>query len=214
MPYGGDDDQICISVKYAQNVEAIVSLEVQDPADPELNSATSGKPNYFEFGLLDFKLLVTNPGDETTLTIYLSRPAYIAGNIFKYDPVNQIWSDYSGYAEFSDSRREVILTLRDGGFGDADGIENGIIVDPLAFGSETDPSGGGSSSSPVEELLDGILPSDLSCFISTAAGGLIERRSRSLWHDIRNRELPLLCVIVMLGFIAKFALKGANRNRI
>ncbi len=43
-------------------------------------------------------------------------------------------------------RKELYLTLKDGGFGDADGIENGIIVDPLAVGSESDPSGGGSDS--------------------------------------------------------------------
>ena len=213
MPYGGDEDQICISIKDAQNVESIVSLEVQDPADPELNSATSGKPNYFEFGLLDFKLLVTNPGDETTVTIYLSRPAYVSGNIFKYDPVNQIWSDYSGYTEFSDSRREVILTLRDGGFGDADGIENGIIVDPLAFGSETDPSGGGSGSSVVEDVVDGILPNDLSCFIATAAGGFNDGRPRSLWYENRGRALWLLSLILMLGFGVKFAFTGDHRNR-
>lgn len=182
MPFGEEEDQICISIKDAQNVEAIVSLEVQDPADPDLSSATNGKPNYFEFGLLDFKVLVANPGDETTLTIYLSRPAYDKGNIFKYDPVNQIWSDYSAYAEFSAGRREVNLTLRDDGFGDADGIENGIIVDPLAFGSETDPSGG-SSDSPVEELLDGILPDDLSCFITAAAAQSADSGQRSLRQD-------------------------------
>jgi hypothetical protein len=208
-----DEAQICISVKDAQNAEAIVSLEVQDPADLELNSATNGKPNYFEFGLLDFKILVTNPGDETTLTIYLSRPAYVESNIFKYDPVNDIWMDYSGYVEFSDSRQEVILTLKDGGFGDADGIENGIIVDPLAFGSETDPSGGGSGSSLIEDVVDGILPSDLSCFITAAATGLNDPGPQSLWHEIRGRELLLLCIVVMLGFAAKAVFTGANRNR-
>ena len=213
MPYGDDEEQICISIQDAQNIEAIVSLEVQDPADPALNSATNGKPNYFEFGLLDFKLLVSNPGDETTVTIYLSRPAYVEGNIFKYDPVNEIWLDYSGYTEFSDSRQVVELTLRDGGFGDADGIENGIIVDPLAFGSETDPGGGGSSSSPVEDLVDGILPNDLSCFITAATDGINDRRPGSLWQEIRGAELWLLFMTIVLGFVAQAVLAGGNLNR-
>jgi len=213
MPFGEEEDQICISIKDAQNVEAIVSLEVQDPADPDLSSATNGKPNYFEFGLLDFKVLVANPGDETTLTIYLSRPAYDKGNIFKYDPVNQIWSDYSGYAEFSAGRREVILTLRDGGFGDADGIENGIIVDPLAFGSETDPSGGGSSDSPVEELVDGIVPDDLSCFISVAGNHSDNPDLRSFLSAVRGRGLVLLFVLILLGLGRKTSTVRARRNR-
>jgi len=206
---GEDQEQICISIKDAQNVEAIISLEVQDPEDPEWNSGTSGKPNYFEFGLLDFKVLVTNPGDETTLTIYLSRPAYVEGNIFKYDPVNKIWSDYSGYAQFSAGRREVILALRDGGFGDADGIENGIIVDPLAFGSETDPSGGGSDSSSDEGLADGILPDDLSCFISSAAAHSDDTGLRSWWPALPGGGLALL-FIIMLGIDAKAVFARVN----
>lgn len=204
MPDEAGEVQICISIKDAQHVESIVSLEVQDPADVELSATANGKPNYFEFGLLDFKLLVTTPGDETTVTIYLSRPAYIEGNIFKYDPVNEVWLDYSGFTEFSDSRQTVRLTLKDGGFGDADGSENGIIVDPLAFGSETDPSGG-SGSSLIDEVADGIIPSDLSCFITTASARSDNRRPRRLWPEIRGHELPLLCIVILLGFAARAA---------
>ncbi len=96
--------------------------------------------------------------------------------------MNEVWLDYSGYAEFSDSRQEVWLTLKDGGFGDADGIENGIIVDPLAFGSETDPSGG-SGSSLIEQVADGIIPSDLSCFITVASA-----RSETADHGACGRK--------------------------
>jgi len=213
MPYGDEEDQVCISTKDSQNIESIVSLEVEDPADPDLSAAKNGRPNYFEFGLIDFKLLVSNPGDVTTVTIYLSRPAYINGNIFKYDPVDEIWLDYSGNTEFSSSRRKISLTLRDGGFGDADGIENGIIVDPLAFGSETDPSGG-SADNIVEQVVDGILPNNLGCFITTAKAGLKESTPWSLWQEIRGRELALLWILVMLGFAARKFIAGANRSRI
>ncbi|MBT8366650.1 MAG: hypothetical protein KJP23_18315 [Deltaproteobacteria bacterium] len=81
---------------------------------------------------------------------------------------------YSGYTEFSPNRKEVYLTLKDGGFGDADGIENGIIVDPLAFGSDSDPKSDSSDSSdsPIDELFGGIIPDDISCFIGTTAGEL------------------------------------------
>ena len=135
--------QICVSIRDAENAVSIVSLELEDPNDPLLFLKTKGEPKYIEFGLVNFKVLVDQPGDETTLTIYLSKSAYDKGNCFKFDPVDGIWFDYSDYAEFSSDRKEVYLTLKDGGFGDADGTENGIIVDPLAFGSDSNPNGGG-----------------------------------------------------------------------
>jgi hypothetical protein len=88
------------------------------------------------------------------VTIYLSKAADNEGKCYKYDPVNRIWQDYSIYTKFSPNRQEVYLTLKDGGFGDADGIENGIIVDPLAFGSESDPKNDNSDSAIVFDKLE------------------------------------------------------------
>ena len=87
--------QICVSIRNAENAYSIVSLEAEDPADHQSVSNSNGKPNFIEFGLLDFKVQVDQPGDETTVTIYLSKPAYVKGNCFKYDPVEGIWLDYS-----------------------------------------------------------------------------------------------------------------------
>ncbi len=199
----GKGAQICVGIRGAENAYSIISLGVEDPADPKLITGTEGKPHFLEFGLLDFKVLVDNPGDETTVTIYLSRPSFEEGNCFKYDPVNGIWSDYSGYTEFSPDRKEVYLTLRDGGFGDADGVENGIVVDPLAFGSETDPNGSSDVLSPLDELLDGIIPSDLSCFISAAAPQSDKRPSWSLWREIRGREPAITFMVILLVLAAK-----------
>ena len=50
----------------------------------------------------------------------------------------------------------MVITLVDGGYGDADGLENGIIVDPSGPG--TPPSGGGNGDNDW-------------CFIATAAYG-------------------------------------------
>lgn len=199
----GEAVQICVSIQGAENAYSIVSLAVEDPTDPQLITATEGKPNFLEFGLLNFKVLVDNPGDEATVTIYLSRPAFEEGNCFKYDPVNGIWSDYSGYTEFSPDRKKVYLTLRDGGFGDADGVENGIIVDPLAFGSETDPNGSSDLLSPLDELLEGLIPSDLSCFISAAAPRPNDQIAWSLWREIRGREPAIFLVLILLLLAVK-----------
>jgi hypothetical protein len=194
--------QICVSIRDAENAVAIVSLETEDPNSPELLSKIKGRPKYIEFGLIDFKLLVNNPGDETTVTIYLSKPAYKKGRCFKYDPVNDVWLDYSDYTKFSLNRKEVYLTLKDGGFGDADGIENGIIVDPLAVGSETDPNGG-DSDSPIEEVVDGLLPNDLSCFISVAVGDPASNQPVSVWHLTRKLEFWLLLMLPFLLYLFK-----------
>ncbi len=191
------NSQICVSIRDAENAVSIESLEAQDPNNPELGFQNDGKPNYFEFGLLDFKILVEQPGDETMVTLYLSKAAYSEGNCFKYDPVNNAWFDYSDYTEFSPNRKQVYLTLKDGGFGDADGIENGIIVDPLAFGSESDPNGG-SDDNPIEDVMD-----SLGCFISTAAMQPDNRQTWNLWNEVRGREPAIVLVAILLVLAAK-----------
>jgi len=199
-----NDVQIGISIKGSENAVSILSLGIQDAGEEISTTKSKGKPKSIQFGLIDFKILMKNPGDETVVTIHLSRPAFDKGKLFKYDPINGEWFDYSDYAEFSHNRKMVYLTLKDGGFGDADGIENGIIVDPLTVGSETDidNSGGGGGDSEVEDFMEGIVPG--SCFISSAVqqpeGGL------SIWSEIRGRELAILFVVVLLGYIGRSVL--------
>jgi hypothetical protein len=158
--------QICVSIRDAENVVSIVSLETEDPGDIQLSSKTEGS-------------------------------AYANGNCFKYDSVNDVWQDYSDYTKFSPNRKEVYLTLRDGGFGDADGIENGIIVDPLTFGSESDPNSD-NSGSPIDEFFNSLIPGDLSCFISVAAGNPATNQPTSVWHLTRKLEF---WIILMLPFL-------------
>ena len=59
----------------------------------------------------------------------LIEPAPSNINWYKYDPVNG-WQDYSAHAPFSADMKSVTLELKDGDYGDADGVANGIIVDP------------------------------------------------------------------------------------
>jgi hypothetical protein len=206
-----DDVQIGVSVKDSENVTSILSMEIEDADETLTNSEPIDQPGSIQFGLIHFKIQVNAPGDETVVTIYLSRAALEKGVLYKYDAVNDQWMDYSDYAEFSPNRKEVYLTLKDGGFGDADGIENGIIVDPLTIGTAIGGGGGGgdgSVASAVGDVLEGILPEVL-CFISTATqqpgGGL------NIWSEIRGRELAILFVIILLGYIGRLVL---NRLRV
>ena len=210
-----DDVQIGISVKGSGNGASIISMEIEETEEPTTEEKSKGKPQSIQFGLIDFKLLVNTPGDETVVTIHLSRGALEKGILYKYDPINDEWLDYSDYAEFSKNRKAVYLTLKDGGFGDADGIENGIIVDPLTI---AEPSSGGGDSgitSAVGDVVEGILPEVL-CFISTATqqpgGGL------NIWSEIRGRELAILFTIILLGYVVRLILArkkiyhGKSRN--
>jgi len=203
--------QMCVSIRNAENAYSIVSLEAEDPAAYELASDSWGKPNFIEFGLLDFKVMVNHPGDETTVTIYLSQPAYIEGNCFKYNPVDGTWLDYSDYAEFSPDRKAVYLTIRDGGFGDADGLANGIIVDPLAFGSETDPNGG-SAISALDDLLANVIPDNLSCFISAAAGSQPIGQRVSGWRSAWKPGFAVTAMLLLMIFLVRFHPDGLKRS--
>jgi hypothetical protein len=198
-----EDIQVGISIKGSKNAASIVSMEIEDTGETTTTTKSKGKPKSIQFGLIDFKILVENPGDETVVAIHLSRPAFDKGKLFKYDPVNDEWWDYSDYAEFSPNRKVVYLTLKDGGFGDADGIENGIIVDPLTVASETAIDNSGDGDNDVEDFVEDILPG-ISCFISTAAQPSDSKRN--IWSEIRGRELAILFVVILLLFIGKSVL--------
>ena len=99
--------QICIRIREAEHVESIVSLETEKPDDFEPSFNLKGKPNYIEFELINFILYVDEPGAETMVTIHLSKPAYKQAICYKYDPVDDVWVDYSEYTDFSKNRKTV-----------------------------------------------------------------------------------------------------------
>jgi hypothetical protein len=187
--------QIGVSIKDSFTVQSIAAIESENPADLGEESDTGGKPDSLPFGLLNFKLIVDVPGDEAVVTIYLSDPAPVDAVWYKYDPVNKIWQDYSEYTEFSADRKSIYLTLIDGGFGDADGIENGVIIDPLGLGVSAVPSpisaGGGSSGG---------------CFITTANPDFPESNPLDILKRMRGIELAMMFLALLLILcIRKFA---------
>jgi len=195
-----DDVQIGVSIKNSANAATIVSMEIEETDQTVTKTESKGKPTTIQFGLIDFKILVNAPGDETVVTIHLSRAALEKNKLFKYDKINAEWVDYSDYAEFSPNRKVVYLTLRDGGFGDADGIENGIIVDPLTIGSESVGGSSDSVLSGVGDLVESVWP-DVGCFISAAVQQPAGRLN--IWSEVRGRELAILFVIILLGYIGR-----------
>jgi len=204
------DFKIGISIREDANADSIVSIQSETPSDTDLLLSAQGGPKFLAFGLIHFKLLVKEPGDEVLVTIYLSKAAYDDGIWYKYNPVNDEWVDYSEFIDFSADRKTLYLTLTDGGFGDADGIENGVIVDPLALRTATDHSS--SSDFFVEDIAKDLDPTGM-CFISAADSRLSDRQVLSFWREIWSRELSTAFILMMFVYIGIEISLRIMRNR-
>lgn len=82
---------------------------------------------------------VADVGDFGSVMVYLSRPLPNGAKWYKYDVING-WQDYSAHVRFTGDRKSVVLELKDGDYGDCDGIANRIIVDPSGPGTATAPA--------------------------------------------------------------------------
>ncbi len=132
-----------IAVLIGDNVTSIDEMAAIDPATID---DTDNRPDELPFGVISFRLQVANPGDTARVTIYLSEAAPEGYGWYKYDSING-WQDYSAHATFSEDRKSVTLELKDGGYGDADGVANGIIVDPSGPAFVQSDSTGGTGNS-------------------------------------------------------------------
>jgi hypothetical protein len=209
------NDQIGLSVRDADNLDSLVSFEIEEPDDEILDVQGNGDPTAVQFGLLSFKLRVQTPGDETVVTLYLSQAADENGKWYKFDPVEAEWIDYSDYIEFGADRKVIYLTLKDGGFGDADGIENGIIVDPLAFGLDAEPDLGSLAVSNSEDAGSGGGENfvENSCFINTVTSKTGNRQSPKLnWREVWVFGSAIFWVLMLCVYLEKVALPKALRR--
>lgn len=116
--------------------------------------AQAEKPE-LPFGLVDFSLDV-EAGAEVRVSLYLSQAAPKDAKWYKYD-ARTGWKIYDNavFSQLEDGRTKVVISLTDGGEGDADGEVNGVIQDP-----------GGVGYIPEEEI-------EPSCFIESTGMGRI-----------------------------------------
>ncbi len=107
-------------------VAEIEQAALIDPIDLEIDETT---PDRLPSAMLAYKLVLHRPGQRALVTIKLSDPAPAGATWIKYDAVNG-WKDYSHHAAISADRQSVTVEVKDGAYGDADGVANGIIIDP------------------------------------------------------------------------------------
>jgi hypothetical protein len=142
-----DDNKIQYSLAAGDGVVGIDRFKWVDASE------ITGSENWtvkFPYGLLSFRLYTEIQGDTVSVTIHFSQAMGAKATWWKYDLENGV-HDYSQFITFADDMKSVTLTLTDGGAGDADGVANGVIVDP---GGIVKPSSGSDSSG---------------CFIDTCA---------------------------------------------
>jgi len=145
-----------IAIKRVDANTQLVSIEAISAEG--LSLASNHNQPEFLTGIINFKLYLLNGSTETSVVVYFSQPAPSNAHWYKYDP-DQGWSVYSD-VEFSSDRRSLTLRLEDGGFGDMDGVQNGVIVDPAGLGYSTQVSDDASDSTSSGSGGSG-------CFIST-----------------------------------------------
>lgn len=145
------------------NGSNLVSLQAIDPDSNDITDR-NGMPQNMIYGLMDFKIKVDIPASSTTITILLPEPMPQGYKWYKYSQ-SQGWYDYSSNVAINGDRTQLSITLVDGGTGDDDGQQNGIIEDPSGLG--TAPAGSGSGSSGSSGGSGG------GCFISTLGENFI-----------------------------------------
>ena len=203
----GEDQSLGISFKGSSTVIGIESVSAENENGTNTYASADSTPGYFPFGLINFKLIVAQPGDQAEITIYFSEPAPQDGRWFKYDPIEATWTDYSTQTIFSEDRYSITLYLEDGGEGDADGIANGIIVDPSGVGVSA--SSIGSSSSGSEDVFDAV---SAGCFISTASSPDAQKQASPVWQVIHGRELAFGLVLLVLLKVMTVVLKRTKQR--
>ena len=122
------------------------------------------------FGLVGFKLYLQEGVKTASVKIHFSKKVPSNAKLYKYTIENG-WNEYEN-AVFAANRKSVTLVLEDGGVGDEDGVENGVIVDPsgIAYEEDTATSTDNASVSTADASNGG--GGGGGCFISTGSAEL------------------------------------------
>lgn len=185
-------------------IRQLSSLSLDDMDD----TAVSAMPEGLEtpYGLVGFSMALDDDNSDygtVTVTIYFDNAVSEDMTWWKYDALQQLWIDYTDYSEFSSDRTSVELTLKDGDYGDEDGVENGRIVDPGGVGTKLSSGINGDGDSEDSEGVGGS-----GCFIVTLSGN--QAIKTSIYYFIG----ALLIALAVLPCLQKYRRSiSLNHNR-
>jgi len=129
-----------LALLHSSNAD-VVAVRAMDADSIEIGSGANRPANFT--GLISFKLRLLGGQTNASMTVYFSVPAPADAIWYKYDIENG-WVPFTNVT-FSGDRRSITIHLVDGGPGDDDGVQNGVIVDPSGLGYSTSDSLGYSS---------------------------------------------------------------------
>ena len=167
-----DNDQPLMRVYKSRKGQSLIGINAVEGVS-QINCFTSIEPESIpdeprpklRYGLMVFNVTLDQIGGTARFELYLPEKPHSWAKWFKYDPIN-------GWYEFpvdSDGDKYYI-EITDGGFGDADGVVNGIIVDPIGLAEMSsevesvdalDAVDSGNSESTMDRLKN-------ACFIQVA----------------------------------------------
>lgn len=146
----------------------IISIRAVDADSVEIGSGAN-RPQVLT-GLLSIKLALHSGETAASFTVHLAGPAPENALWYKYD-LEDGWVPYANVT-FSSDRKSITVHLVDGGDGDDDGVQNGVIVDPSGLGYT--PAAGYSSQTSDSSTSSGAAGG---CFIAAPWSELSKRNS-------------------------------------
>ncbi len=99
--------------------------------DVSLNNSNKPTDVTFDYGVIAFNLNGISVGETKDVTLKFSSDIPSGAKVYKVMPDGYV--DFSDHATINYVNSTVTITLVDGGAGDADGVANGVIVDPVAL---------------------------------------------------------------------------------
>lgn len=121
--HSDEGTEIMLGIEKGKNVDDIVAMKTVDPV---VFQNPTENPGRMPSGMINFKMII-KPGAVAGVNVHLPVSVPEGTRWYSYDEITNTFLNYD-YAVFSENGRMISLEFQDGGFGDRDGVENGIIV--------------------------------------------------------------------------------------
>jgi len=212
-----DNEQPLMRVYKSRKGQSLIGINAVEGVS-QINCFTSIEPESIpdeprpklKYGLMVFNVALNQVGGTARFELYLPEKPNTWAKWYKYDPIN-------GWYEFpvdSDGDKYYI-EITDGEVGDADGVANGIIVDPIGLADVSndvesvdalDAVGSDDSESTTDRLKN-------ACFIQAAADrSVVEATDASTLQMVAFRFIYCGFIAMVLA-VAVIQVMGGRRGK-